>query len=71
MAERRESQDSVGKGDTLKNLAERPAMDVSVQSHDIEVLLQGLYNILNERNECPEELGFVYDDDLVLTNPFE
>jgi hypothetical protein len=53
---------TVRQRDALEKLSKRPAIGVSVQSDEIEVLSVGVHDPLHERDEPLEKLGFVHDD---------
>jgi hypothetical protein len=66
MAKGCEFLNAVCKGDTVKYLTKRFAMNITIQSHEVQVLPEFLHHILHKRNQLGEELCLIHDNDLVV-----
>jgi hypothetical protein len=64
MAESRNSFDPIGKWNTLQKLSKGHPIAIAIQSHQEQALSHVVNNPPNKRNQAPEKMRFVHNDDV-------
>jgi hypothetical protein len=64
-AQRIELLHSIGHRNTIENVSKRLSVEISIESHQKDILLQSVDRKLNELNKSLEKLGLLHNDHLV------